>query len=750
MAHVRRLAFLCAFATSVACRSKPPEDPELAASGPVTRELTLDELAARIDPGAQAPISDGLSPRIFGILGLEASPTDSGRVLLERSEAEYAEFERGMKGAEELSTMVVAIRAAARSLVLAEQAARRGADEAEVLARLELAYRVADVPTLASDQSTLARLLRIFADSAEGQEVGDPEAQREPLGEVVQGAIRAAGPLHRRAVAQLLRAAPEHSAVPTAILAVATAARGEGLDWTIPAAKLALERRGPSSSADERIDLARVCFAGLDLECGEAALRSAVAGAGFDEVEESYDEAKGDAALARRIVALRGASTLEDRLERARKTLRLGRHGAARAEFEALHADFPEDARPVGGLALHAVETEFDFGRAHRLIDAQESSRNGDAEYYEIAIGTRLMAVMGSVVPSLLFAEGREVATSLRPLIRRMRADIDAYAALGSTDARYLGLLLDVGEEMLDRYTETGSVSLRDVTSLSDRALGLQASLPDNPHAYRLVMAVSMLEADRARAAKMAALPPPVGVDREAMTLRRARALADLAVLWSDLSFADQALEALEGVDPASSSEAAELHADALMVQRLLGGAATWTRVGEAYEPLVDEHMTPGDARALNNIALAVMNNDGVEVARLAWTLSSELAEDHGDVPRLNLIVSGSPEGGPAALAEMSALAEETTNAGVRVTALAWVHAWSKGRARRDATVALDRAVRSAFDEGLRPAPPDPYAGLVLEGSMKAGFGYEIASGLRIELDGAGLPWGILAPPRRG
>lgn len=712
-------------------------NPDPAASASAASSLTLEEIADRIDPGAQTPLSDGLPPWTFQLIGLEANPTASPEELLKQSAAEHEFDPRMHEESEDGAGMVLIIRSAARSVVLAEQAAQGGASSGDALARLERAYQAVDMPMLASDRSTFGQILTLFAAEAEAD-----SAQLNQLAGVVQGAMRAAGPLHRRTVAQLLRVAPEHDAVPTALLAAATAERGAGLDWTIPAAKLALERRGTLASADEHLDLARVCFAGLDVPCGDAALAAA---GGAEEIEEVQREA----ALARRIVELEGASTLESRLERARAMLELERYALAKAEFEALRVEFPEDARPVGGLALHIVQTEFDFAGAHRLLDAETSLKNGDAEYYQMAIGTRATAVLSTIVPSLAADNGPDPVATLRPLAERMRADIDGYAALGSSDARFLGVVLDIGEELLARYEKTGSAKFRDLTSLSDRVLELQAAIPENPHAYRLLMSAALFETSKSRAATMAGVKAPAGPERDVLVLRRARALTDLAVMWSDAEFAKKAREALGEVDATSSTEAAELHADALMVQRVLGGPSTWTMVGEAYASVLDDDdMTPGDARALNNVALAVMNNSGLPTATQAWTLSSQLAEDHGDVPKLNLIVSATPDGDAAALAAMNVIAGETKLAGVRVTALAWVHAWSKGKAQRDAKAALELAVAEAAKNSPRATAPDPYAGLVFEGALQAGLGYAVDSGLQIELDGSGLPWAILAPPR--
>ncbi|MBV1858877.1 MAG: hypothetical protein KUG77_10725 [Nannocystaceae bacterium] len=746
LASSSHLLLVCLSAALGGCRTGPAgvETPAPVVE-PVSLALSLDEIADRIDPGPQEQLSASLPPWMFELIGLDASPSASGTQLLEQSATEQAEFSTRMEVAsDDNAAMVSVIRAGARSVVLAEQAAQRGAADADVLARLERAYQAVDVPMLASDRSTFGQFLMMFAEVSAGQGVGPSDAaQFQQLAGVVQGAMRAAGPLHRRTVAELLRIAPDHAAVPTALLAVARAKQGDDEDWTVPAAKLALKRRGTLASAQEQLDLARVCFAGLDVRCGEGALRAAAGASGSDSVAQ-------DAVLARRIVELSDASSLDLRLERARATLKLGRHASAKAELDALRAEFPQDARPVGGLALHAVETEFDFDGAHRLIDAQVGLKNGDAEYYELAIGTRAMAAMSSIVPALAADEGRGAAAALEPLLSRMRADIEGYAALGSSDARYLGLLVDIGEELLAQFDKEGSISLLEVPALGDRVVQLQSEIPTNPHAYRLLMSVSLFEPDKARAGTMAGVRAPQGPEHDAMVLRHSRALLDLAVTWTEASFVRQARDTLHDVGPTTSPEAAELHADALMVQRLLGGSTAWAVIGERYNALLDGEPTPKTARAINNVALALMHSGDAHTAREAWSVSAELSEDHGDVARLNLIASGPSAGDSASLLAMQTLAGETKVAGVRVTALAWALAWAKGKpAQRKAAATLADAVTQAKIDGARPTAPDPYSGLILEGSLQASMGYAVKTGLQIQLDGTGRPWAILAPPRK-
>ncbi len=736
------VALWAATAGLLACHPKALQHPEPIPSAPASSELTLDQIADLIDPGPQAPLSEGLPPQVFELLGLEQNPSASGAVLLEQSIAETELIAQAVGDAEDAEVWTLLIRSSARAVVLAEQAAQRGAVEADALAQLERAYKGVDVPALANDRNVIVEFIATYVAQA-AMDGGRGSAEFEPLVQRAQDAMRSAEPLHRRTTAQLLRVAPDHDAVPTALLAVAVAELGAGHEWTIPAAKLALERRGKLASASEQLDLARICLEGLDVPCAEAAVRAAAGAEGSDQVSA-------DLVFARRIVELADATTLEHRLERARAFLELERYATAKAEFEALHAEFPQDARPVAGLARHAVRKDFDFSEAHRLIESQVDPKNADEAYYELAIGTRMMAVIFSVLPNVAATNGGNTASLLEPVLVGLRPDIEGYAALGNTDGRFLVFVLDVMEELLAQYEQTDKLNLRHLASLSDSVVALQSEIPNNPHAYRVLMSIAALEPDKSRASTMVGVPAPAGPEHDSLVFRRARALVDLAVTWSDPSFAKQAVDALQEVDSSTSYQAEELRIDALMVQRVLGGTAAWETIWKPYQLLLDGDLT-SNPRVLNNLGVAVLHYGGPAEARDVWELSSDACadqdEDHGDVGKLNLIVSASPDGGAAALAAMRTLAGETTNAGVRVTALAWVHAWSKGRARRGAQAALKAALDEAKRDGPRPTAPDPYSGLVLEGAFSTGLGYA-EDGLAINFDGSGLPWAILAPPR--
>lgn len=724
-------------------------NPELAAlpgvddhEGAAAEAPSLEAFADAMDPGPQARLTEDLPPWMFEMLGLRAEPTEPHAVLLKRSARAQADVDvMAKEGLPDDTAIFMAIRATARSLVMAEQAAAEGPLDGDTLARLERVYSVVDVPLLASDRSTFGQIISLFARQAAAEGKGPADAaQYQQLAGVVQRAIRAAGPLHRHTVAELIRNHPDHEGVPTALLAAANARRGTQDDWPVPAAKVAVRRRGDAATGPEQLSLARVCYAALDLACGDAALEAAGDAEHVDAVKEL-------GALATRIVALEGEPGFDAQLERARAQLALGRHFAAKSEFEALRASAPDDARPVAGLARLAIETELDFIRAAEIIDGAGPLENADEDFYELAIGSRATAALTVFMPRAAAGELDQMGDELHALLERMQRDAAGYAALGNPDGRFLQTVFDVTGVLLAQYEGEGKVSLSAIPDLTARIAALQSKIPNHGHSYRLLMSASLFEPDRGRAVAATGTRAPEGDAHDELAARRARALCDLAVTWSDGALAEQCLQASR--DLPRSPLALGLQADALVTTVQLTGKVSWLKVGQAYEAALDDDMTPEDARALNNVAMALWEMGNLDTAVEAWTLSAQLAEEFGGVPQLNLLVARSPEGSPQAIAALEGLMTEDRKPAVRIAAMAWLATWTKGKkAKATAEKALAEAIAEEAKTGMRPTPPDPHSGLLLEGTLQASFGYAVKDGLQIQLDASGLPWAFMAPPR--
>lgn len=703
---------------------------------------SLEVFADAMDPGPQARLTDELPAWMFEMVGLQANPTDPPAVLLKRSADAQADVRAMMKkGIQDDAAIFVAIRSTARALVLAEQAAALGTPDGDTLERLERVYSAVDVPLFASDRSTFGQVITLFAQQAAAEGRGPADAEQfQQLVVAVQNAMRAAGPLHRHTTAELIRANPEHDGVPTALLAAANAHRGTQDEWPVGTAKAAIDKRGEAASPDEQLDLARVCYAALDLSCGDAALAAGRGADGVDGVQTLGE-------LATRIVALEGKTDFDARLERARAQLDLGRHFAAEAEFRALRGSAPNDARPVAGLATLAIASELDFVRAAELIDDAGPLENADTNYYELAIGARATAAMTVLMPRAAAGELDQMGGELHALLERMQRDAKGYAALGNDDGRFLRAVFDVGEELLAQYEAGGTVNVHEVSDLTARIADLQSQISNHGHSYRLLMSASLFEPDRARAVAAVETKPPGGEEHDTLALRRGRALCDLAVTWSDGGLAEQCLQVSRDL-PRSPGQVM-LSADALVTTVQLTGKVSWLKVGQAYDLLLDDDMTPEDARALNNVGMALWQMGNHESAIDAWALSAQLAEEFGGVPQLNMLVATAGEGSREASAALRGLMSEDRKPGVRIAAMAWFAAWESGKkAKAAAQKALADAIEEETKSGMRPTPPDPYSGVLLEGTLQASFGYSVLEGLQIQLDAGGLPWAVMAPPR--
>ena len=729
------LGALCLALLGCESVDQPTQNPEAAA--PTQPRLSLADVADAIDPGTQPPLSASLPPWAFSVLGLPATPTISPAELLEFSRKEQAAFEARLEQGGNDASLVMALHGVARATVMAEQAAAAGTPDADTLARLERTYAAINVPQLMGNRSVFGQFIMLFAQMATS-DGGDPNAfPIQEFAGLVQGSVQSAGALHLHTVAQLLRTAPDHEAVPTALLEVAETAELHH-DMAVELVQLALERRGPDATDSERLDAARVCYRALDLACGDAALEAAKAG---QPKADTLSNVEYHAELAHRIVALDGENEPSARIERARAELALGRHKTAEAAFEALRKELPNDARPVAGLAKHRIETEFDFAGAHAIIDGTDARENADVEYYELAIGTRAMAALADIAPLFVQGRGAEASRALRDVFARTRADLEGFAALGDDDAVYLRFVLDLGEAALTQFEKTGSVDVADLGQLAQRASKLHSTIPNNPHAYRLLMSLALFEPDKAQAVAAARVDPP----DDALAIRRVRALCDLAISWNDPALAREAHEAAARL-PSTDANALAVRADAALVAKQLANVGAWPQLG-VYEQLIEEPVDTSDARAINNLAVVAWHLDKRDQAREFWTAASNLAEGHRDVARLNLLATAPDAGSASALAAVQALAAETETPGVGVVALAWARAWSKGKkAQKAADAALKAAVDEAAAKATAVAPPNPYAGVLLEGTLQAGLGYAVKTGLQIELDSQGVAWAILVP----
>jgi len=713
------------------------------------RAAELAAIADAIDPGPQEPLSTALPDWMLASIGVQLPLPEDPAKLRALADAELDLF-----GAhEQWSTsnpqkIMLAFVSLARATAYAERAAAGNAADADTLARLERAYKLVDVPLLGAETGLFATVLQTFIGAAASDGHIADAAQAEAIGNLVFGSVRRAGPLHRRTVALLLRADPGHEAVPVALADAAEAVRHDDDALAIRMGSLSVEMQGNDAKAKHWMALADLCHRALELECGGRALAKAkmlhASEKGDDDSKASLDRSVETGQLAARVVELASDNGLEERLERSRGLLTLERYEEARAAFEALRRDHPDDARPVGGLARHALDTRLDFVAANQIVDGAGPLNNGDAQYYELAIGTRATALLPTLVPKAVAGDWDALMKQLGPVLERMKADTAAYERLGYSDGTFLAFVVELVEEVLPKVRAKQTDGLFELLrGILPRAMALQAKIPDNPHAYRLMLTATQFSRDRAAAVKAAATPIPNVADdkREALQRRRVLGLADVAVIWDDVAVAQQARDAALALGPSSSRAVL----DARMGAARLLGESEWAAADKMYAALIGDPTKSTDAVGLNNWGVAKAEAGDIPGALLLWERSAAVGEGWGDIAKLNLLITRKLPGDLEALQE---LASSGRNAAARLAAWAWLVELSpdnksKARAKRELAKAAAKEAATNVRPTLRPSK----SGVALEGNLQAGLGYATRAGLQINLDAPATLWLTFPPP---
>ena len=750
---------LVAALVALACKPTKTNDPEPVA--PLVIEATRSEdqeraaelaaIADAIDPGPQEPLSTALPDWLLGSIGVSLPLPEDPAELRALADAELETFgalERWSTS--DPQTMLMAVVNLARATVYAERAGVDNAGDADTLARLERAYNFMDAPLLGAESGLFPTILKMFVDAAATDGHIDDARQVDAIGNLVFSSVRRAGPLHRRTVALLLRADANHEAVPQALADAARAVRREDDALAIRMGTLAVELEGDDAEAKDWIALADLCHRALELECGSRALAKAKMAhdqskADDDKTRGAMDQAVETGEVAARVVELASDDGIDARIERGRGLLTLGRYEEARAGFESLRRDHPTDARPVAGLARHALETRLDFEAANAIIDGAGQVSGGDAEYYELAIGTRATALLPSLVPRAVAGDWDGLMTVLRPVLERMKADVAAYEKLGHTDGTFLAFVLEIVEEVLPKLRAGDTPALmKMLRGVLPRAMALQAKIPDNPNAYKLMLTATQFSPDHEAAAKAAATALPKlekETERKSLEIRQVQGLADVAVIWDDAAVARQAWDAANALDPSSNRTVL----DARVASARLLGEAPWPAAEKMYAAIVGEPSKSSDAVGLNNWAVAKAEAGDVAGALILWERATVVGEEWSDVAKLNLLVKRQAAGDLEAL---EALATSGRVVDARLAAWAWlVELAPDAKGRKRAKRELAKAIAKEAEDGVRPTLRPGKAGVALEGTLQAGLGYATRAGLQINLDAPATHWLTFPPP---
>ncbi len=704
----------------------------------------MAELADAIDPGPQPPLHAALSPWIVEVV-VGPQPLPRGRDVLPAIKPPIDAWDELPPDATDRQR-VQALVDLARAAMIAEQ--RLSDDEVglDVLLVLERIYNVFDAPRLAEQDDVVARHLAAFAQTAAEAGSLDDQRQLPELVRAVRTAILGAGALHRQTVARILRRAPDHPQVPDMLARVAVGIGERNRELAVSAMQLSLELRAPGTViARHRLELAALCFAALDLPCGNEAREAAEPARREADaaLRQRFDRVDALARLAGEAVALEDRGDADARLRRAEIMLALHRYGEAEELYRSLHRQHPDDARAVAGLARHAIVSRGDFRAAYQLIERSEAEQHRDRTYYEVAIGTRATTLLQDVLPRA--AEGGLSAAldAVAPYLAKLRADVLAYEALGAEDGVVLHWLLDRLDEAIALLRAGKQAELRTrARALLPAALELQRKVPGSIHAYRILMSAASLSSDAKAAFEAVDAPlPDLGDHRSAGALRRAAALLDLAIAWEKLDRIDDVVRLVEPLGRADDPRAAALLAHAWAVKaRVTGDAEALVKASDRYRVAATDPRA--SAVVFHNHAVVLHELGKHDDARQRWQRALErVSDDRRDIVRLHEVVAGSE---PAYLD----VEPFTRSADEELALLAWRWAARLAPAGEAAAVRknLRKAEASVRKQSLRPTLPPGRAGVLLAGAVDFDLRYAGEGGLDFVFDVAMSPWLVLVP----
>ncbi len=716
---------------------------------------SLEEIADAIDPGPQPILTAELPPWLEQAVGAgqTGDPAKDLRAAQEQMQS--------LGGSADLNLSAVVT--LARALVLAERATAGSTDSVETLLVLERVYGYLDIPALADERNAFTQTVAMVMSQLAEQDVAQDAEALEQLTTLVIGALRNSGALRRHVVAQLLRKAPEHRAIPDVLARLGPRIFDEDEALAAGVLQRSLSMRGASATAQHWLALSTMCHRVLDVRCGRDALAQAeaVASAEDEDLQEELLEARELAKSAHRAVELREAPGIDDSIERGRALMELQRYDDAHELFEQLSRRHADDARPVIGLARVVLAERFDFMAAAEIVARSQPREHLDRDWYELAIGIRAMALLYGVLPQVMGEQPDRVFDAIRPELTRMRQDIEALEGLGVDEGRVLRFLYDQGMEAWPKIqAEGGAPLMAMVRGLLPRVQALVAEVPRSRHAYGLLMAAAEFSEDRVAALSMIDVDPPVVQEgADALALRRAVGAFDLVAQWDAVDRVPDLLRLVDAAAAHGSLEARRLALDARVLAHRLGAkTADWDELEPRYRALLEEAGADATALLLNNLAVVVAEQGRNEEALTLWLQAAERAadedEDEDEVPLLNARAFHMSEGksrGQSAVEDRQVLEQLATDGSaveVRLQAQAWrVATAADDRQRREATKALERLAATEAAKNYRPRNLPTRSGVILRGSVEAGLGYAVEGGMLLNVDIKGVPWLLLPCP---
>ncbi len=715
----RVLALALVSLASACGGSEPPASPRPAPSP--RRSFDMAALARAIDPGPVPPLSSNPPPVL-----VEAFKDAGGEGLTE----------------EQLATQVTALaQGLTQNTTLTEQdlgrvlalaylggLLERRLENCDVacLARAEQAYAALDIPWMAEPDAFMGQLLSLSS----LMQRNVPEEQGRAVLDYMRGIFGRAPLRHRYVAVRILRRAPRSEAATATLRNLALRAeRDSDYRLAVQLREAVLQRTTPRTTPSfaDLAWLAGACILAERLPCVERTIERARTARDGDPARIAGLATQ--LQTSRRIVRLARARGFEQRLERAHLLVNVGRRRDAIAEFDALRASRPRDARPVVGRARTWFDETMSSKASDLVIKARELDHK-DRYFYELAVGLTFQRLMGMVSSG-----SDQIDKGVIEYLPALRGDVDGLARFVPGVGGVLQIVvarLQEGVALLklnDPAERRVRLSAITRAALGD-AMALRERHPREPDVYRLIFLAARFGSP-ARDYAAASTAIPAGVDqRDDLLLMQAGLLYSLAVSWRDGEHAADIGRALDALSPESAAgqPARLLRADTMVLEaRLLGRTALWPKIAAAYRELAPDAAQEDRARIQNNLGVALWETGDHDGARAAWAEAITGGDAHG-VAQLNSTVSSEKPD----LDLLDRIAENSDRIGVRAQAVRWkvARARLKGAARR---TALQRVTEILATSSVNDAA-DGSAGVVLEESFNVGVGYSSRDRLLVKL----------------
>lgn len=686
--RIRRWGISCLLFAGAACRATGGSEPPTtdAAEG---RRADTDALARRIDAPGMQPLADDIPDWLARELGVHPeSATADHEVDPALADAQFWNEEKF--GSPEMAAGMFTL---LRGIVSREQSLQRGmGDDIDTMVELYSMYDhfVLDEPE--RDAIVEATIAAWRADVA-------PQ-QREQARHFVDLALDRADALRRHTLAQLLRTADvdDPRLAPALLAASMHSSVRERAGLEILLARESVRREGHDAEATSWLELARACFVGLQLDCGDEAVREAKTArhARTAEVRTQLHEIAALRTHTQKAIELADATSVDDRIALARALVDLHRFSAASRLFDALSAERPTDARAFAGTLEIRLRRDEDGHVAGMLLDNLDRLDHVDLRVRQLAFSLRAYR-MYAAARIAMATSGALPLPTIATDVRVLLDDARMLEAAGDVQGTIVRL---VGERVLPAL-DRGDIRALEATAagLLPAAMELQSRFPQDPDAYRFVLAATVFSTDENATFAAFALPVPKYLRRE---LRRERAAALFAamVAWGRfdglLPLFEQSLAAID-VDERMDVDAARMLFDMLDIagkQR----EYDWNQVA-SWQAEALANGTFGDPALFDAVGVALVEagrpDEGVVQLRRALPPKQGASVLAQDAAVLNLVaIEAMP------IEQLEPLTE-STRIDVRVLALAMLAQRSQGAAR----ARWRRALADARAEQCKTAP---------------------------------------------